>query len=195
MEPVTFSARPGAFSPERTWRLTGQSLEWSGEGQNGQAVCADIVQVRLFGSPRLSSRGAVVLPAFTTCELRTRDGKRQTFSSLHYVGVGKVEDRAGSFGQLIQALLPRVASANPSAVFVSGMPGGLWWLWAFVFLLALSACVLGIAIVADGAIRQDWGDLAIGSVMLALFGFSTWRLFAVIANGRARRFTPDELAK
>ncbi len=192
MEEITFTAKPNVFSPEMVYQLADDGLAWSGGGKDGRLLYTEIVQIRLFGSPKLSGRGNVLMPAFTTGVLRSKSGVPKTLSSLHYCGVGQIEDRSASFSRLIDALLPRVAAANPSAVFLSGMPTGLWSLWIGVLLVSLSATVLGLAIVVNGATRQDWGDLVIGVVMVLLFGFSTWRLFPIVAHGRARQFRPGD---
>jgi hypothetical protein len=132
------------------------------------------------------------MPAFTNCVVQTRGGGKRTISSLYYRGLGQIESRGASFSRWIDALLPRVAEANPNAVFLTGMPTGLWCLWIGVLLINLSLVLLGLAIVVNGATRRDWGDLVIGLIMVLFLGFSVWRLFPVIANGRARQFRPGQ---
>lgn len=189
MDGAVYSNRPNAFAAEQTVQLAGDELVWTG-GREGRVALADIVQVRQFATPGLRFRGGELAPAFSTCVLKMRDGSRHVLQGNHYRGVGDIEDRSAALSSLTELLLPRIARANPSAVFLAGMSPGLWMLWVGVLAISVAAAALGAAICVDGIRRGDWGDLFVGLVMMPVFGIAAWNLFRLVWRGRTRQFVP-----
>ncbi len=190
---IQYSSRPNAFSPEQVLRLEGDSLILIEQGKAKQLALADVVRVRLLVSPGLRSYGNEVMPVSGICKLRTRDGGKRTLTSLHYRGIGQIEDRSDSYAPFIEALLPRIAAANPAAVFLSGMSMGLWILWIFVLLGNLAVLAMMIWTGWDAAMRREWIIPAFCVLGILGFGRVAPRLFRIVVHGRSRPFRPAQI--
>ncbi len=194
MDELTFSGRASLASPEMTWRLGDEALDWTSDKGHGRLSLADISQVRLYAMPKATMPmlgGATLTPGFEQCLVTPKRGKMLRLVSSHFKGVGDFEDRSASFDPFVQALLRRTAAANPRARLLQGAPNGIWSLWLGVLILCLLCGAFGLAVVVEGfklGFAGHWVEVLGGAVFVAVCAVnarSMWRLVSQ-ARGRAR---------
>jgi KDO2-lipid IV(A) lauroyltransferase len=104
--------RRSVFSPERTYRLGPDALEWR-EGQVVHAVpYRDIVEAREYRS-KVWGALAAEMPRRIDFVLRCRDGRKIALDSVHHAGFRVLENRSESCMALVDELRRRAAAANP----------------------------------------------------------------------------------
>jgi len=98
MPEPAYSFRASLRSPEMSYRLAGEGLEWSGGSGMGQLPYAEIRQIRRYQSPGMwFVQSGATIPGFTRCVVRPRHGPTQVLSSNHFIGLGAFEDRSATF--------------------------------------------------------------------------------------------------
>jgi|HubBroStandDraft_2_1064218.scaffolds.fasta_scaffold124474_2 hypothetical protein len=149
MAEFTYRCRPSLLSDEVTWTLTDAAIE-STAGLH--LPLSDIVSIRVHDSLGVPASGRWVI--------QRAHGRSVVLTSNHYVRFGRFEDRSASLSAFIQALLLRVSIANPGAVFLTGMPRALWWMWLAIligcFLVsAFAAAIIVVEIFTKGRISLE----------------------------------------
>jgi hypothetical protein len=140
---------------EETYRLTESALVRSAPaGAETSLPFSDVAQIRIYGSPGMQLLGSTLGPSFARCVVRPRRGRAIVLSSSSFQGFGKFDNRWTVFRPFVQALVQRVAAANPQAVFLAGMPPALWWTWIVLVAAAVVttplAALLIIVDLAEG---------------------------------------------
>jgi hypothetical protein len=184
MEELRYSVRASLRRAETEYRLRQDALEWDG----GRIAFADIAAIRLHAVPGLlvAAAGPVAQPGMR-CIVRARQGGGLVIPSQHFVGLGRFEDRGAAFTPFATALARRVHAANPEARLLTGLPPGLWWLWAFVLLLTVLVALgaLAVLIAAFGA-GGPWLDGFVALLFLAGLGMTGASVLTVLLRGRSR---------
>ena len=145
MDDPTYTLRLSRISEEATYRLRGDALHATTPRGTSTLPLSEIGMVRIYESPGMTGLTGQIAPAFARCVIRPKRGRAIVLSSNHFVGLGRFEDRSGTFRPFVDALVERVKSANPAARLVAGMPPALWWTW--VLLLVVVALVTPIFVV------------------------------------------------
>jgi Kdo2-lipid IVA lauroyltransferase/acyltransferase len=101
------------LSPERTYRLLPDGLEWR-DGRSTRLIpYGDIVEIHEYKS-KVFGALAAQLPRRFDYVLRCRDGEKLTVNSIHHPRFRVVENRLSSCVALVAELRQRVAAANPN---------------------------------------------------------------------------------
>jgi hypothetical protein len=184
--PPSYVARANALEYEATWRLQPDALELQGGPTAGPDVVMrfpyrDITGVRLSYAPSRFDH------ARYRCDVRMRSGQQVAILSTHYAGIADFEDRAATYGPFVQALIARVAAANPSASFRSGKNPVTYvlehlFLFAMVVLLVLVLSMVGFAPLSE----SSWAKLFIILASIPL-------LVVYTRKNWPSRFKPDAI--
>jgi hypothetical protein len=188
----TYTLRLSLAGEEATYRLGETALQSTTASGTRTLPFAEIGFVRVYESPGLASLYGQVAPAFARCVIRPRHGRAVVLSSNHFLGLGRFEDRSATFRPFVDALIARVAAANPGAEFMSGMPPALWWTWvALLVMVALVTPVFMVVmvreLVAGHALQLPaiLSSLIVLGTALAIVSYAR-----VLRRNRPRRFTP-----
>ena len=139
----TYQVRPSIAAGTQEYSLTGSALVWPG----GSAPLAEIKSVRIYSVPGMEVWGAgKVSSGSLRCAIALNSGTIIKTTSANYLSVGNFEDRSPGLIQFAAALAAQVRAANPGALFLTGMPPALWWLWFLTFGLLEIVLVLCIAL-------------------------------------------------
>jgi hypothetical protein len=172
-----YRCRSSILSDEVTWTLTDTDIE-STAGL--RLPLSDIVLIRVHDSLGMPVSGRFVI--------ERAHGRSVVLTSNHYVRLGRFEDRSASLSAFIEALLLRVTVANPAAVFLSGMPRALWWMWLVIligcFLVsAFAAAIIVVEVYTKGALSLE---VMVTLPMVAGVLLSTRAIIRLLRNGRSR---------
>jgi Kdo2-lipid IVA lauroyltransferase/acyltransferase len=108
------------LSPERSYRLLPDGLEWR-EGTESHVVpYGGIVEIREYKGKVFGALSAQ-LPRSFDYVLRDRDGKRYLLNSIHRPRLGAAENRAATCTTLVDELRRRVAAANPNVTSINDL--------------------------------------------------------------------------
>jgi KDO2-lipid IV(A) lauroyltransferase len=117
---VVHSFQRNLLSPERSYRLLPDGLEWR-EGNATRVVrYGDIVEIREYKGKVWGALSAQ-LPRSFDYVLRDRDGEEYLLNSIHRPRFGPAENRAASCTVLVDELRRRVAAVNPSVKSVNNL--------------------------------------------------------------------------
>lgn len=117
---VVHSFQRNLLSPERSYRLLPDGLEWR-EGDATRVVrYGDIVEIREYKGKVWGTLSAQ-LPRSFDYVLRGRDGEEYLLNSIHRPRFGTAENRAASCTVLVDELRKRVAAVNPSVRSVNNL--------------------------------------------------------------------------
>lgn len=117
---VVHSFQRNLLSPERSYRLLPDGLEWR-EGDATRVVrYGDIVEIREYKGKVWGTLSAQ-LPRSFDYVLRGRDGEEYLLNSIHRPRFGAAENRAASCTVLVDELRKRVAAVNPSVRSVNNL--------------------------------------------------------------------------
>ena len=117
---VVHSFQRNLLSPERSYRLLPDGLEWR-EGDATRVVrYGDIVEIREYKGKVWGALSAQ-LPRSFDYVLRGRDGEEYLLNSIHRPRFGAAENRAASCTVLVDELRRRVAAVNPSVRSVNNL--------------------------------------------------------------------------
>ena len=117
---VVHSFQRNLLSPERSYRLLPDGLEWR-EGDATRVVrYGDIVEIREYKGKVWGTLSAQ-LPRSFDYVLRGRDGEEYLLNSIHRPRFGAAENRAASCTVLVDELRRRVAAVNPSVRSVNNL--------------------------------------------------------------------------
>ena len=193
MTDPTYTLRLSLASEEATYHLSDVALHRTTASGTRSLPFAEIGMVRLYESPGMASLTGKIAPAFARCVIRPKRGRAIVLSSNHFVGLGRFEDRSATFRPFVDALIARVAAANPGAEFMSGMPPALWWTWvALLVAVALVLPVFTVVIVKELAAGRAIQMPAIVSSLIVLgTALSIVSYARVLRRNRPRRFTPS----
>jgi hypothetical protein len=185
-----YRVRRSLFGAETDYRLTDDALVQS----DGLTLpFADIRAIRLYRSPGLRlDGGAEVAPGFERCVIRRGHGRAIVLTSKHCLGIGRFEDRSASFDPFVQALIARVAAANPATMFRTGMPPALWWTWVVILLAgSLVTLLLFLVVILDLVAARSFSVISVVTA-LALFGMfaSLFGFIGMLRRSRSAQFDP-----
>ncbi len=108
------------LSPERSYRLLPDGLEWR-EGTESHVVpYGDIAEIREYKGKVFGALSAQ-LPRSFDYVLRDRDGKKYLLNSIHRPRLGAAENRAATCTTLVDELRRRVAAANPNVTSINDL--------------------------------------------------------------------------
>jgi len=191
---MEYSFRPSLLQKERRFRLERDGI-WRSDGD--AVKFADIRKIRIYDSPGMRNLGGTTLsPGFRRFVIWPAHGRAIVLSSNHFAGIANFEDRRESFDPFVAALMQRVSAANPSAIFISGMPIALWLFWlvalAGVMIVTPLAALL-IVIEMIQATKID-GWLIVVTFLLAGTFFGFIPLARTLWRALPRRFDPASYA-
>ena len=130
-----------AETAPRSWKVGADWLEIVQQGQTYTIPLAKLSEVRLRYEPgRFATNRCTV-------DIITNTGWTAQIDNQHWADVADFEDRSFSYRLLVEALLARLARANPSARLVTGQGAMLWASMAFVLLMV---AVLFFVVLAIG---------------------------------------------
>ena len=149
--------------------------------------------VRIYDSPGMMGLTGQIAPAFARCVIRPKQGRAIVLSSNHFVGLGRFEDRSAAFRPFVDALVARLASGNPAARLVAGMPPALWWTWvALLVVVALVTPVFFVVIVQELIAGRVLKLAALVSALIVIGTAAGIVSYArVLRRNRPRRLTPS----
>jgi hypothetical protein len=177
MAEFTYTCRNSLLAPEVTWTLTDTAIE-STAGL--QLPLSDIVLIRVHDSLGVPVSGRFVI--------ERAHGKSVVLTSNHYVRLGRFEDRSASLSAFIEALLLRVNIASPGAVFLTGMPPALWWMWMAILIgcflvTAFAAVIIVVEIYTKGTLSLE---VLVTLPMVAGVLLSTVAIVRLLRKGKSR---------
>jgi hypothetical protein len=143
---ATYRFRGSLGAGEQSYAVTEDALTWPG----GTVPLDRIAAISIYAVPgmRMLGYGTVAQPS-RRCTIRLRDGRKIVLSSLHFLGLGRFEDRTQSYLPFMRTLISNVAARHPDVRLTTGMPSPLWWLWLMTFgllVLVLGIILLGVLI-------------------------------------------------
>jgi len=156
----------------------------------------DIVAIRVYTVPgmRTLGYGTVAQPS-ERCTIEPKSGRKIVLSNLHFLGLGRFEDRTASYRPFVRALVGNVAARCPAARLLSGMPPVMWWSWLVVF--GSLAVVLGgfvllaaVGLTLDG--QMTWSSAAFLAAM-ALIAVGPVQYLGVLWSRRPHRLDPGTI--
>jgi hypothetical protein len=192
MADLVYRFRPSILRREETYRLGSTTLLRSAGGIETTIRFSEILSIRIYGAPGFRTGIGTVGSDFERCVIRRRRGRALALSSSHLVALGRSEDRADSFRPFIDALVARVAAANPATVFRAGMPPALWACWLAILVAVVVvgplALILILAALATGAHIES--PLILTTVLL-LGVLCSFRSYSrTVRRNRPRPFDP-----
>ena len=173
MNEVTYESRPALGKPVAEFSVTAETLAYPG----GSLPLAEITAIRAFALPGMYFLAyGPVAPASWRSTISRKDGRKIRLSNLHFVGIGRYEDRTETYAPFIRALIARSKAVSPAIPVYWGMPPALWWSLLAIF----GALLLGlVAVIALGT----FGLVANGQFSWVALGFMV--VLVVIAIGPA----------
>lgn len=108
------------LSPERSYRLLPDWLEWRERNATHVVRYGDIVEIREYKGKVWGALSAQ-LPRSFDYVLRARDGEIYILNSIHRPRPGAAENRAATCTTLVDELRRRVAAANPNVTSVNDL--------------------------------------------------------------------------
>lgn len=178
---IEHRARVSALEPERLWRLLGDTLWMTADGEADLAIpLSGIHEVRLAYEPTRFQSNRF------RCYIEGTSGRRATLQNEHFAGFASFDDRTDTYLDLVRALIPRTARANPSCAFKTGTSPLNWWMQAAF--LAVCSAILALALVFLYAVI---GWLVI--VKLILLAFLVPMAVRWFRKNRPGTFTPDAI--
>jgi hypothetical protein len=193
MDVITYATRPSIATVETTYQVTDDELIWASGPTQHRMRLGDIQSVRLFTSPSANYRfmGNAAFGGFELFIVKARDGRTVSVTSKHFQSVAVFEDRGATFVPFVDAVMARVAAINPAAVFLAGMPSGVWWLWVGVLAVLVLGVIFGIltvssAVTGGGSLE----GLILGLVFTVGTGISLRSAWSVVSRGRQKSFDP-----
>jgi hypothetical protein len=193
MNTISYVARPSYATVETTYQVSDDELTWTAGPVRNSMRLADIRSVRIFASPSMRYRfmGNEPILGFDLFIVKSRDGRTRAVSSKHYQNLAVFEDRGATFVPFVDAVMTRVANVNPTAVFRSGMPSGVWWLWIGVSAIIALCAVFGVLMVISAATGAGTtAGLILGLVFTVGTGASLRSALIVVSQGRQKSFDP-----
>ncbi len=128
-EHANHTVRASLISPEREFRVEGQTLHWEDRKGGGALPLNELTTLRLSHYPGLHA------PA-KQCVLKSSKHPRVLIRSAHYQRLGVFEDRSASYAPLVQLIIERSAdTATPPRYLVGSR--AMWFVWLAIFLIAL----------------------------------------------------------
>jgi len=149
---------------------------WDAGGRDNGIAYADILRLNIYTVPK-----SLVGPALRRCEVRSRRGGRIVLQASHYVRLGVVEDRRDAYVAFTDALVRRVAAANPAVTVTLGQSWIMWLVWLAILAGIAAMLLLAVAVLVDGSF--PWQAVLYVAIVLS-FAPMAWR---AVRHGRPRR--------
>jgi hypothetical protein len=128
-------------------------------------------------------------PSLRRAVLSLRSGRKLVLQGNSFARFGVIEDRGESYRRLVEALVQRIAAANPPVEVLVGPSTALWAFWLVVLIGSGIVLAAGLLLVAMGDFPLS-AALYLGLVVA--FVPLGWR---VVAAGRSRRADPMQLPR
>jgi hypothetical protein len=160
----SYSYRPSAVGAPRTFRLSGQFLDWDTGRRSGRIALGRIIKVRM------SYRPATMQNLRFVTEIWSLDGPRLIIVSTSWKSMAEQVRLDDGYRAFVMELHTRLAAAGSSAQFVSGVHPLMFGAGVLLFVGA----GIGLVGLILRAIQANilFGALLIG-VFLALFVWQT----------------------
>jgi hypothetical protein len=187
---VSYRFRLSLASTEVTYELTDTMLYWA--NRTHSIALADVQSMRTYDVPGLSQAGA---PAFARCVIRRANGRVIVINSNSFVSFGNFEDRSESFERFVDALIPRIAAANPQTQFLCGMPPLLWWFWiAILVAVVLVGPMAGLLLIVNMVSNRSFPPALLFTTGLLLgILFQIFTFVRTLRRNRPHRYDPRAL--
>jgi hypothetical protein len=195
MDDVLYTHRSRSLATPRTYRLSGDTLAWSGDGPEEHVALAEIREVHVYRMPGISAEGGDVPPE-VCCTLRTSShaghGRMIKLSSAHEGGLRGCPERCAALRPFLAELFRRIAAASPDAVFVRGMPPRRHVAAVLVLLVSLFLVALGLGWAALVALAPEWTlqEVLGALVLVAVFLPLAFVEIQMLWQNATRRFDP-----
>jgi hypothetical protein len=193
MDVIRYATRPSIATVETTYQVTDDELIWSSGPAQNRMRLADIQTVRLFTSPSVKYQflGNAPFGGYDLFVVKAQDGRTLSVTSKHFQTVAVFEDRRANFVPFVDAVMARVVDINPAAVFLAGMPSGVWGLWIGILAVLTLGVMFGVlmliyAIMGGGSLE----GLILGLIFTVGTGFSLRSVLGVVTRGRQKSFDP-----
>jgi hypothetical protein len=170
MTDATYQFRRSLRAAEQTYTVTDEIVT----GPFGSVPLSDIIAVRVYTVPGMRSLAyGTLTPASRWCSILCRDGRKMVLVNLHFLGLGRFEDRSATYVPFVRAVIGNVAARYPQTPVLAGMPPSWWWSWFLTFAVlafALSALVLltGIGMALDGELTWSTAGVVLVFAILAI---------------------------
>jgi hypothetical protein len=177
MAEFTYTCRNSLLAPKVTWTLTDTAID-STAGLH--LPLSDIVSIRVHDSIGVPVSGRFVI--------ERAHGKSVVLTSNHYVRLCGFEDRSARLSAFIEALLLRVNIAGTGAVFLTGMPPALWWMWMAILIGCFLASAFAAAVIVVEIYTKETLSLEvlITLPMVACVLLATVSIIRLLRKGRSR---------
>jgi hypothetical protein len=178
---IAHSVRASALEPEKTWKVSGDTLWMCIEGQPDIPLpLRAILKLRLSYDPSRIERNLF------RCHLYNTGGKCATIQNVHYQGIASFSDRSETYLPFTRALIDRLAAANPRCEFIAGTSHLSWWAHAAFLTVAFGLLSLALFFLYTAV-----GPLAIIKLLIVAFFIpTTIRWFS---KNRPKKFTPHTI--
>ncbi|MCC6406950.1 MAG: hypothetical protein IT453_07280 [Planctomycetes bacterium] len=178
---TSYATRNHAFVPACTWVLDGASVVVESTEGADRFELADLVELRLLYAPTRAE-----LARFE-CRLRTRDGRKWTFTSRTYRGLLDFAPTPVEYVGFVRALVTAAAARAPGCRFRAGARTG-----SFVFNLGCTVAALVLLVVAVLLFAAIGGGatvvIKLGLIVVLLPFAILW-----VKRNRPREFDPSAI--
>lgn len=135
---LSYAWRPSIKTALQTCTMTPEGIT----GQNGDLIAfRAIASLRLYSIPGLRSLIGPLARPQRLCIVTSSSGQKIRLGSLHFLGLGRFEDRSNGFDPFVTSLVMRARAANPSVPVWLGMPPVTWWSWMLTFGALMTALI------------------------------------------------------
>jgi hypothetical protein len=173
--------RRSIFQSEAAWRLGEDALERVAEGRPAFRIpYAEIVELQLSYDPT----------RFETtryrCDVLSQRNGRALIVSVSYLSPMNFENRGATYVPFMEALVARVAAANPACRFQAGKRLSTY-IGEQLFLLAMLLLLVSVLYLTGAPIA------GIVAIKLALLAFFVPTMILYVRKNRPRTFDPSEI--
>lgn len=108
-----YSHRRNIFSRQRNFWLEASALGWSSGEEQDRLALGDVAEVRLYRLFMPGGEAALQKKTMWRMHVHGRAGERVVLSPMHYIRIGRWEDRSGAYIEFATRLLAQLQKVNP----------------------------------------------------------------------------------
>ncbi|MBA3915534.1 MAG: hypothetical protein H0X25_17100 [Acidobacteriales bacterium] len=163
---LSYTWRPSLKASLQTCTLTPEGIT----AQNGVLLPLEtIASLRLYSVPGLRSMLGTLAQSQRICIITSTHGQKIQLGSLHFLGLGRFEDRSKAFDPFVASLVSQAREVNPMLPVWLGMPGITWCSWMLTFGSLTTALTLVTLLGVYGLTLRHNIGWTTGSVLALMF--------------------------